>query len=141
MKKEQGSLNYVNMEEEVLKFWQENDTFSKLKTKNKSTGKYFATLDGPITANYNMGLHHAFNRTFKDAMIKFAALCGCDQHYQNGFDCHGLPVENRVEKELGFETKKILKTTELVTLLKNVLKLLTNIQQAKHKVQSALANG
>ena len=106
MKKEQGSLNYVNMEEEVLKFWQENDTFSKLKTKNKSTGKYFATLDGPITANYNMGLHHAFNRTFKDAMIKFAALCGCDQHYQNGFDCHGLPVENRVEKELGFETKK-----------------------------------
>ena len=53
-----------------------------------------------------MGLHHAYNRTFKDAMIKFAALCGCDQHYQNGFDCHGLPVENRVEKELGFETKK-----------------------------------
>ena len=74
MKKEQGSLNYVNMEEEVLKFWQDNNTFSKLKNKNKSTGKYFATLDGPITANYNMGLHHAFNRTFKDAMIKFAAI-------------------------------------------------------------------
>ena len=48
-------------------------------------GKYFATLDGPITANYNMGLHHAYNRTFKDAMMKFAALNGCDQHFQNGF--------------------------------------------------------
>ncbi|MBQ8615699.1 MAG: class I tRNA ligase family protein, partial [Clostridia bacterium] len=106
MKKEQGSLNYVKMEEEMLKFWQDNNTFEKLKEQNKKTGKYFATLDGPITANYNMGLHHAYGRTFKDAMIKFNALCGCDQHYQNGFDCHGLPVENRVEKELGFETKK-----------------------------------
>jgi len=106
MKKEQGSLNYVKMEEGVLSFWQENNTFEKLKAQNKNTGKYFATLDGPITANYNMGLHHAFNRTFKDAMIKFAALNGCDEHFQNGFDCHGLPVENRVEKELGFETKK-----------------------------------
>lgn len=106
MKKEQGSLDYVNMEEGVLSFWQQNNTFEKLKEQNKKTGKYFATLDGPITANYNMGLHHAFNRTFKDAMIKFAALNGCDEHFQNGFDCHGLPVENRVEKELGFETKK-----------------------------------
>ena len=106
MKKEQGSLDYVKMEEGVLSFWQQNNTFEKLKEQNKNTGKYFATLDGPITANYNMGLHHAFNRTFKDAMIKFAAINGCDEHFQNGFDCHGLPVENRVEKELGFETKK-----------------------------------
>lgn len=106
MQKEQGSLNYVEMEKGVLKFWEQNDIFEKLKTKNKKTGKYFATLDGPITANYNMGLHHAFNRTFKDAMFKYAALKGCDQHYQNGFDCHGLPVENRVENELGFTNKK-----------------------------------
>ena len=106
MKKEQGNLNYVKMEEEVLSFWQNNNTFEKLKEKNKKTGKYFATLDGPITANYNMGLHHAYNRTFKDAMIKFAALCGNDEHFQNGFDAHGLPVELRVEKELGLDSKK-----------------------------------
>ena len=106
MKKEQGSLNYVKMEEEMLSFWQSNNTFEKLKEKNKKTGKFFATLDGPITANYNMGLHHAYNRTFKDAMIKFAALCGNDEHFQNGFDAHGLPVELRVEKELGLDSKK-----------------------------------
>lgn len=106
MKKEQGSLDYVKMEEGVLKFWQNNDIFNKLKAKNKKTGKYFATLDGPITANYNMGLHHAYGRTFKDAMIKFHALCGCDQHYQNGFDAHGLPVELRVEGELGLDSKR-----------------------------------
>ncbi len=106
MKKEQGGLDYVKMEESVLKFWQEKDIFNKLKAKNKKTGKYFATLDGPITANYNMGLHHAYGRTFKDAMIKFRALCGCDQHYQNGFDAHGLPVELRVEGELGLDSKR-----------------------------------
>jgi len=106
MKKEQGGLDYVKMEESVLKFWQEKDIFNKLKAKNKKTGKYFATLDGPITANYNMGLHHAYGRTFKDAMIKFHALCGCDQHYQNGFDAHGLPVELRVEGELGLDSKR-----------------------------------
>lgn len=106
MKKEQSSLDYVKMEEGILKFWDDNQIFNKLKEKNKKTGKYFATLDGPITANYNMGLHHAYNRTFKDAMIKFEALSGYDQHYQNGFDAHGLPVEKKVEEALGLDSKK-----------------------------------
>ena len=106
MKKEQGSLNYVQMEKDVLKLWEENKTFEKLKEQNKKTGKFFATLDGPITANYIMGLHHAYNRTFKDAMIKFAAINGYDEHFQNGFDAHGLPVELRVEGELGLNSKK-----------------------------------
>ncbi len=106
MQKEQGNLNYVKMEEGVLSFWQQHDIFEKMKAKNKKTGKYFATLDGPVTANYDMGLHHAYNRTFKDAMIKFNALCGCDEHFQNGFDCHGLPVELRVERELNINSKK-----------------------------------
>lgn len=106
MKKENSNLNYVEMENKVLSFWQEHNIFEKLKAKNKKTGKYFATLDGPITANYNMGLHHAYNRTFKDAMFKFEALCGKDQHFQNGFDSHGLPVEKRVEDELGLNSKQ-----------------------------------
>lgn len=105
MQKEQANLNYVQMEEDILKFWKDNSTFEKLKEKNK-LNKTYATLDGPITANYIMGLHHAYGRTFKDAMIKFAALKGYQQHYQNGFDAHGLPVELRVERELGLDSKK-----------------------------------
>lgn len=106
MKKESANLDYVKMEEEILKFWQDRDIFNKMKEKNKKTGKYFTTLDGPITANYTMGLHHAYGRTFKDAMIKFEAMCGCDQHYQNGFDAHGLPVEKKVEEALGLDSKR-----------------------------------
>ncbi len=106
MRKEQGIPNFPKNEEEVLKFWNDNQIFDKLKAKNKQTGKYYTLLDGPITANYNMGLHHAFARTFKDATIKYRALKGYDQHYQNGFDAHGLPVEVGVEKELGINSKK-----------------------------------
>lgn len=106
MRKEQGIPNFIANEEEVLKFWEDNQIFNKLKAKNKKTGKYYTLLDGPITANYNMGLHHAFARTFKDATIKYRALKGYDQHYQNGFDAHGLPVEVGVEKELGINSKK-----------------------------------
>ena len=106
MRKEQGIPNFPKNEEEILKFWQDNKIFEKLKEKNKKTGKYYTLLDGPITANYNMGLHHAFARTFKDATIKYRALKGYDQHYQNGFDAHGLPVEVGVEKELGINSKK-----------------------------------
>ncbi len=106
MRKEQGIPNFPKNEEEVLKFWQDSNIFEKLKEKNKKTGKYYTLLDGPITANYNMGLHHAFGRTFKDATLKYRALKGYDQHYQNGFDAHGLPVEVGVEKELGINSKK-----------------------------------
>ena len=121
MKKEQGGLNYVNMEEQVLKFWQDNNIFSKLKDKNKNSGKFYPTLDGPITANYNMGLHHAFNRTFKDAMIKFAAMKGFDEHYQNGFDAHGLPVELRVETELGLNSKKEIESYGIANFVEKCL--------------------
>lgn len=107
MKKEQGIPNFPKNEEEVLKFWENNDIFSKLKSKNKLTGKYYATMDGPITANgITMGLHHAFGRSRKDALIKYHALKGYDMHYQNGFDAQGLWVEVNAEKDLGLNSKK-----------------------------------
>lgn len=106
MKKENSMPNLVENEKEILKFWNENDIFGKLKQENQNTGKYYAFLDGPITANYIMGLHHAWNRSLKDVMLRFAGMNGCGAHYQNGFDAHGLPVELRVEKELGLNSKK-----------------------------------
>ena len=63
-------------------------------------------LDGPITANNPMGVHHAWGRTLKDLYQRYKAMTGHELRYQNGFDCQGLWVEVEVEKELGFETKK-----------------------------------
>ncbi|MGD9901188.1 MAG: isoleucine--tRNA ligase [Spirochaetales bacterium] len=108
MKKETGMPDFVKMEEDVLKFWDEQNCFHKLQAKNKDSKKYYRFLDGPITANNNMGIHHVWGRTLKDTYIKYKAMKGYDLHYQNGFDAHGTPVEVAVEKELGIKDKKEL---------------------------------
>lgn len=105
MRKENNNPNFVTLEENVLKFWNDNKVFEKMVEKNKDNPTY-RFLDGPITANNAMGIHHIWGRTLKDMYIKFKAMSGYAPKYQNGFDAHGLPVEVEVEKELGMQTKK-----------------------------------
>ncbi len=92
-------------EKKILKFWQDNKIFEKLRKKNQGK-KRWSFLDGPITANNPMGVHHAWGRTYKDLFQRYKAMQGFDQRFQNGFDCQGLWVEVEVEKELGFKNKK-----------------------------------
>lgn len=106
MQKETGMPNLPDMEHKILNFWNKEQIFQKLQEQNKQTGKYFAFLDGPITANNEMKLHHVWNRALKDIMLRFNALTGHDAHYQNGFDAQGLWVEVGVEKALGLKDKK-----------------------------------
>ena len=96
--------SFAESEKEILNFWEENDCFQKLKAKNAGGPKY-RFIDGPITANNPMGIHHVWGRTLKDTFIKYNAMMGRDTHYRNGFDGQGLWVEVEVEKELGFKTK------------------------------------
>ncbi len=96
---------FVDMEHEVMDFWEKEKCFEKLHAKNRSN-KMFRFLDGPITANNPMGIHHAWGRSIKDIFIRYHAMQGCDCRYQNGFDSQGLWVEVEVEKALGFKTKK-----------------------------------
>ena len=97
--------DFVQMERDVLDFWNENNCFEKLRDKNKNN-KRFRFLDGPITANNPMGIHHAWGRSIKDIVLRYKAMNGCSCHYRNGFDTQGLWVEVEVEKELGFKNKK-----------------------------------
>jgi len=78
----------------------------KYLSKNKEAKKSFSFLDGPITANNPMGVHHAWGRTYKDLWQRFFNMSGSRQRFQNGFDNQGLWVEVEVEKELGFKNKK-----------------------------------
>ena len=96
---------FVEAEHEVMKFWDDNHCFEKLREKNKGN-ELFRFLDGPITANNPMGIHHAWGRSLKDIVLRYKAMNGYDCRYQNGFDAQGLWVEVEVEKELGFKTKK-----------------------------------
>ena len=97
--------DHQDIERRVLKFWEQGRHFQKLVERNRG-GPKFKFLDGPITANNPMGVHHAWGRTYKDLFQRYQAMLGSDQRYQNGFDCQGLWVEVEVEKELGFKSKK-----------------------------------
>jgi isoleucyl-tRNA synthetase len=94
----------IQGEKEILKFWEEKKIFEKLVKKNKGKKKW-SFIDGPITANNRMGVHHAWGRTYKDAFQRFKAMQGFEQRYQNGFDCQGLWVEREEEKDLGLKNK------------------------------------
>jgi isoleucyl-tRNA synthetase len=96
---------FPEIEKKILKFWEDNEIFGQLR--KKIQGKpHWSFLDGPITANNPMGVHHAWGRTYKDLFQRYKAMQGYDLRFQNGFDCQGLWVEVEVEKELGFNTKK-----------------------------------
>ncbi len=97
--------NPQETEKEILRFWDEEKIFEKIREKNKGN-KEWSFIDGPITANFKMGIHHAAGRSYKDLYIRWKSMQGYDQRYQNGFDTQGLPVERQAEKELEIDSKK-----------------------------------
>lgn len=100
-----NQVDLVEQEHRVLDFWKRSDAFQKLQAKNRGNIR-FSFIDGPITANNPMGVHHAWGRTYKDIFQRYRAMQGLDQRWQNGFDCQGLWVEVEVEKERGFRSKR-----------------------------------
>ena len=105
IKKINSSIDFISQEHEVLDFWEKEKIFNKRRDLNKGKPKW-SFIDGPITANNPMGVHHAWGRTLKDIYNRYKAMSGFELRYQNGFDCQGLWVEIEVEKELGFKSKK-----------------------------------
>ncbi len=99
-----SKCEHIELEHRILRWWKEVEAFEKLRKKNAGR-KRWSFLDGPITANNPMGVHHAWGRTLKDCYQRYYTMTGHELRYQNGFDCQGLWVEVEVEKELGYETK------------------------------------
>lgn len=93
------------LEREILDWWERERVFDRLREQNRG-GRTFSFMDGPITANNPMGVHHAWGRTLKDVFQRYKAMRGFDQRYQNGFDCQGLWVEVEVERALGLNSKR-----------------------------------
>jgi isoleucyl-tRNA synthetase len=97
-------IDFDANEKKTLKFWEKEKIFQKLVKKNKGK-KRWSFIDGPITANNPMGVHHAWGRTYKDLFHRFKAMQGYEMRYQNGFDTQGLWVEREEEKDLGLKNK------------------------------------
>ncbi len=105
MRKENPTPDFIAAEHAVMKYWEDNKCFEKLVKQNEN-GERFRFLDGPITANNAMGIHHAWGRTLKDTFIRYNAMHGKSCQYQNGFDAQGLWVEVETEKEIGTKDKR-----------------------------------
>ncbi len=98
--------SFVEMEKRILQWWHDEGMIEKYLHRNDASERRWSFIDGPITANNPMGVHHAWGRSYKDAYQRFHAMLGEKQRYQNGFDCQGLWIEVEVEKEHGFTSKK-----------------------------------
>ena len=95
----------MNYEEEILKFWEENKIFEK-SIKEREGSPYFSFYDGPPFATGKPHYGHVLITTIKDAVLRYKTMQGFQVPRRVGWDCHGLPVENLIEKELNIKNKK-----------------------------------
>jgi isoleucyl-tRNA synthetase len=98
-------VRFPDLERRVLAFWREADVFHR-QLESRRDGPLWVFYEGPPTANGKPGIHHTESRTFKDIYPRFKAMTGHHVPRKAGWDCHGLPVELEVEKEIGTRTKR-----------------------------------
>src|SRR3954447_5030106 len=99
-----ASLDLVELETRVLAQWADEDVFGQ-SLRNRHDSLEWVFYEGPPTANGRPGIHHVWARLFKDLYPRFHTMRGKHVDRKGGWDCHGLPVEVEVEKELGFSAK------------------------------------
>ncbi len=90
----------------ILQRWQEMDLYGRLRVQGQGRPRYLLH-DGPPYANGNIHLGHALNKILKDIIIKSKQMSGFDCPYVPGWDCHGLPIEHQVDKELKKEKRRL----------------------------------
>ena len=101
-----SKVDFPALERDLLAWWEDNQIVRRYLHRNDASDRRYSFIDGPITANNPMGVHHAWGRTYKDLYQRYHAMLGEKQRFQNGFDCQGLWVEVEVEKELGLKSKR-----------------------------------
>ncbi len=101
-----SKLDLPALEREQIEIWRSGATAERYLARNEGSERRYSFLDGPITANNPMGVHHAWGRTYKDLYLRYHTMLGERQRYQNGFDCQGLWIEVEAERELGFTNKR-----------------------------------
>jgi len=103
---EYKGLDLAQVNRDILKVWDENDTFRRSVRSTNGKGEYIF-YEGPPSANGMPGIHHVMSRTIKDAICRYRTQCGYEVKRKAGWDTHGLPVELGVEKALGITKEDI----------------------------------
>jgi isoleucyl-tRNA synthetase len=97
--------SFPELELRVLERWRERDVFAR-SLANREGAETWSFYEGPPTANGRPGSHHVLSRVFKDIYPRYKTMCGYRVPRKAGWDCHGLPVELEVERELGISSKE-----------------------------------
>ncbi|MEX2275225.1 MAG: isoleucine--tRNA ligase [Actinomycetota bacterium] len=98
-------VRFPDVERRILTFWEDTDVFAE-SLRRRDGAPEWTFYEGPPTANGRPGLHHVESRTFKDVFPRFRTMMGYRVARKAGWDCHGLPVELEVEKEIGTKGKR-----------------------------------
>jgi isoleucyl-tRNA synthetase len=123
--------NLSQKEPEWLNLWEQNGLYQKIRALSEGREK-FILHDGPPYANGNIHMGTAFNKILKDIIIKSKQMSGFDAPYVPGWDCHGLPIEHHVDKELG-PKRKTLSQTEIRGRCRAYADKFINIQRKEFK--------
>ncbi len=103
---EHGKLNLSEVNQEVLRLWEQEDLFHRSITEREGCPS-FIFFEGPPSANGHPGIHHVMGRTIKDTFLRYKTMQGYQVNRKAGWDTHGLPVELSVEKNLGITKEDI----------------------------------
>ena len=125
-----NQVDFISLEHEMLKKWDEENTFERLRSKNEGN-KTWSFMDGPITANNPMGVHHAWGRTLKDVFQRYHAMKGYDLRYQMVLIAKDYGLKLKSKKNSVLNLKEMLKILELKNLFNCVRIELQNIQKFK----------
>ena len=109
------------IEEEVLEFWEKNKIYEKIKSKNKK-GKKFYFLQGPPYTSGKLHIGHAWNNSLKDIVLRYKRMNGFNVWDRAGYDMHGLPTENAVQKKLKIKDKLEIERYGVEKFIKECIK-------------------
>lgn len=133
--------NLPQKEPEILSLWDKLNIYQKLREERKDKEKYILH-DGPPYANGHIHIGHSLNKILKDILVKYQSMLGKDAPFVPGWDCHGLPIEQQVEKEL--KEKKIskdqLSKSEFRKLCRDYASKFVEIQKEEFKRLGIIAN-
>ncbi len=119
------ALNLIEIEKEILDFWEKNKIYKKAKERNKGKQKFYF-LDGPPYTSGKIHLGIAWNKSLKDAVLRYKRMRGFDVWDRAGYDMHGLPTAHKVMEKLGMKHKEEIPKFGIDRFIEECKKLSTN---------------
>jgi len=123
--------NLIKKEPEILKRWEDMKIYHRIREASKGRKRYMLH-DGPPYANGHIHMGTAFNKILKDIILKSKQMLGFDAPYVPGWDCHGLPIEHKVDQELG-EKKRGMTQVEIRRYCRRYAERYIDIQREEFK--------